>query len=103
MMQGDSYILPIEILNADGSVVTADSVIDVEITIGFLRKTYKSATVSFDASLGKWLFPITQEESFQFPASRVKAQVRVRWKSGGVEGASLGTINVAESLSKEVL
>lgn len=103
MMQGDSYGLPIEILNSDGSVVTADDVADVEITIGTLIKTYSAGEIAFDAASGKWIFPLTQEETFRFPAARVKGQVRVVWLSGGVEGTPLGTINVMESLSKEVL
>lgn len=103
MMQGDSYNLEIEILDADGVAVTDSEVLDVEITIGFLRKTYAKHEVTYSEALGKWLFPITQEESFKLPATGVKAQVRVAWNTGGVEGVSLGCVHIDESTSKEVL
>lgn len=103
MMQGDSRSLVIEILNSDKKPVTPDAVTDVEIVVGSLKKRYKNEEVSFDTDSNKWLFPLTQEETFKMPASHVKAQVRVVWADGTVEGASLGCINVGESISKEVL
>lgn len=103
MMQGDAYSLEIEILNGEQDAVTPEDVVDVEITIGSLSKTYASDEVSYDEEREKWLFPLTQEETFKFYPARVKAQARVVWKNGDVEGASLGTINVLESISKEVL
>lgn len=101
MMQGDSYGLTIDVLNADDEAVTPDDVSDVEVTIGHLRKTYASGEVTY--SDGKWVFPLTQEDTFKFPAARVKAQVRVVWANGDVEGTVLDPINVRESMSKEVL
>lgn len=101
MMQGDSYGLKIEILNADGVAVTPDDISDVEITVGFIRKTYTNVEIFY--SDGSWVIPLTQEETFTLPATRVKAQVRVMWKDGLVEGASLGEIRVHESISKVVL
>lgn len=103
MMQGDSYGLPIEILRSDNTVVTAADVSDVEITIGFLTKTYKAGEVTYDADTAKWVFPLSQEETLKFPAIRIKAQVRVKWPNGAVEGVLLDGINVHESISKEVL
>lgn len=101
MMQGDSCGLSIEILNADGAAVTPDDVSNVEVTIGYLRKTYASGEITY--ADGKWIFPLTQEETFKFPAARVKAQVRVVWVNGNVEGTVLDSVNVRESMSKEVL
>ena len=101
MMQGDSFGLKIEVLKESDEAVTLSEVSDVEITVGFLRKTYAKGEVLY--SDGIWVFPITQEESFKSPATRVKAQVRVVWKDGSVEGASLGEIRVHESISKVVL
>lgn len=102
MMQGDSYGLAIEIKNAADAVVTTEDITDVEIVIGQLRKTYKEGGISFEN--GMWIFPLTQEETFKFsPTMRVKGQVRVMFKNGFVEGASLGNVCVYESISKEVL
>ena len=102
-MQGDAYGLPIEILKSDDSIVTADDVSDVEITIGFITKSYKAGEVTFNPDAGKWIFPLTQAETFKLPAIRIKAQVRVLWKDGSVEGVCMDGINVHESISKEVL
>lgn len=101
MMQGDSYKLRVEILSPDNTVLTPDDLKDVEVTIGSLRKTYSAREVKYED--GEWLVPLTQEETFKLPAARVKAQVRVKWPDGNVEGASLGQVSNHESLSKEVL
>lgn len=102
MMQGDSYSLAIEILTADGTVITDTELSDVEITIGHLRKTTADG-VRYDSTDGVWRFPMTQEETFQFSPSRVRGQVRVVWKNGDVEGIKLDGIIVSESISREVL
>ena len=101
MMQGDSYGLRIEIKNESDEAVTPDDVTDVEITVGFFRKTLAKGEVLY--SDGVWIFPISQEESFKLPSTRIKAQVRVAWNNGGIEGTSLDDIRVKESLSKVVL
>ena len=103
MMQGDSYNLKVAILNKDQTPVTPDDVRDVEITVGSLRKTYANNEVTYNEGIEKWLFPLTQEETFKFTPAKVKAQVRIVMKSGIVEGVPLGTVNVHESISKEVL
>lgn len=101
MMQGDSYNLGINILNNAGQPVTPDDIKDVEITIGNLRKTYLNAQVTFRD--GVWLFPLSQEETFRYWPTSVKAQVRVVWANGVVEGKPLYGIRINESISKEVL
>jgi hypothetical protein len=103
MMQGDSYGLPFKILRKDDSIVTADDIADVEITVGFLTKKYSTGGVSYDSENGKWYFHMTQEETFQLPPIRNKVQIRFLWNNGVVEGVSLDGINVVESISKEVL
>lgn len=101
MMQGDSYGIQIDILKSDGTAVTTSDVSDVEISIGSLKKTYASGEVSY--SDGKWIMPVTQEETFGLPSAYVPAQVRVVDKNGNVEGVSLGEILIKESISKVVL
>ena len=103
MMQGDSYSLAIEILNAYGTPVTDADVSNVEITIGHLRKTMKDGAVVYNSGDGVWKFPLSQEETFRYLPSRVRGQVRVFWKNGEVEGIKLDDIMVLESISKEVL
>ena len=101
MMQGDSYNLGIRILNNAGNPVTPDDVTDVEITIGHLSKTYKNAELTFHE--GMWMFPLSQQETFRYWPSSVKAQVRVLWANGVVEGKPLYGVRINESISKEVL
>lgn len=101
-MQGDSFGIEITIQTENGVIAPPD-VADVEITIGRIRKTYSNHELSFEGGNGNWVFPLTQEESFQMPSTHVKAQVRVMWPDGTVEGVSLGVINIYESISREVL
>lgn len=101
MMQGDAYSLPIRIRNNAGNPVTPDDVADVEITIGHLSKSYANGQIHYYD--GVWLFPLTQEETFGYWPASVKAQVRVSWVNGIVEGKPLYGVRIHESISKEVL
>ena len=101
MMQGDSYNLGIKILNNAGSLVTPDDILDVEIAIGNLIKTYRDGLVTYRDGL--WMFPLSQQETFSFWPSSVKSQVRVFWPNGVVEGKPLYGVRIDESISKEVL
>lgn len=101
MMQGDSYSLGIRILNNAGNPVTPDDVKDVEISIGHLIKSYTRAELIY--SDGRWLFPLSQQETFGYWPSAVKAQVRVVWANGFIEGKPLYGVRINESISKEVL
>ena len=103
MMQGDSYGKEIKLLYDNGNPITPDDVSDVEITIGSLSKTYKANEIRYDGELKSWIYPISQEESFKFPAARLKAQVRVKWLNGEIEGKDLEDVYVSESRSKAVL
>ena len=90
-----------EILNNAGNPVTPDDILDVEICIGRLRKTYRNAEVTYEN--GFWLFPLSQGESFSLLPGVQNAQVRVVWANGVVEGKRLYGVYVEESLRKEVL
>ena len=101
MMQGDAYLLGISILNNAGMPVTPADVADVEITIGHLKKKYSDAALSFRG--GVWMFPLSQSETFGCLPAAPKAQVRVKWANGVIEGKPLYGVRIAESISKEVL
>lgn len=101
MMQGDAYLLGINILNNAGMPVTPADVADVEITIGHIKKRYSSAELSF--SNGLWTFPLNQWETFGYLPSSPKAQVRVKWANGVIEGKPLYGVRIDESISQEVL
>lgn len=103
MMQGDSYYQGISILNNAGNPVTPHDVKDVEIVIGYLRKTYRNAELVYDEEKGLWMFPLSQRETFNFWPTASKVQVRVAWVNGVVEGKVLYGVRIHESTSKEVL
>ena len=100
IMQGDAYTIPITIKSADGTTVDPAAVQSVEIVIGTLNKKYPDEISYSD---GKWLFPLTQEESMRFVWRTQTAQVRVKFTSGEVVGAKCGCIGIEHSQSKEVL
>lgn len=101
MMQGDSYNLGFTVTNNAGSIVTPDDVIDIEITIGHLCKTFSSGKVTYSG--GRWFFPLSQAETFSFWPKAPKAQIRVKWNNGVVEGKEVYGVRIHESISKEVL
>lgn len=101
MMQGDSYSLGFTVLNNSGSPVTPGDIMDMEICIGHIRKTYQKNQLLFDS--GRWYFPISQAESFGCWPNYVNTQIRIMWGNGVVEGKKINGVRINESLSKEVL
>ena len=101
MMQGDSYNLGFTVKNNAGALVTPADILDVEITIGHLTKTYRNLQITHKN--GKWLFPLSQTESFGYWPKSVKSQIRILWADGILEGKPIHGVRVHESLSKEVL
>ena len=101
LMQGDAYKVPVTLLSPDNTALTPEDLADVEITIGSLTRTYSDGGVVYEN--GEWLVPLTQMETFKLPVARIKAQVRVKWPDGRVEGQQLGHISIDESSSKGVL
>lgn len=101
MMQGDACNLAIRIQNNAGNPVTPSDIRDLEITIGSLRKTLSNAQLSFYGGL--WLFPLSQQETQSLWPSPQKAEVRVHWSNGVIEGKPLLGLRIRESISKEVL
>jgi hypothetical protein len=101
MMQGDTYDLGFTVKNNAGSIVTPADVLDVEITLGHISKTYRRGEVTFGDD--RWYFPLSQTETFGFWPRAVKAQIRVRWKNGIVEGKVIHGVRINESISREVL
>lgn len=101
MFQGDSYSLGIRVLNNAGNPVTPTDIRDLEITIGGLTKSYRGAQLSYHDGL--WLFPVSQRETLSVYPGPLRAQVRVAWANGVIEGKSLHGMRMDESISKEVL
>lgn len=104
MMQGDQYPLGISLVyKADGTPVRDVDVEDVEITIGPLRATLSAGQLSYDSALNLWLFPVEQAQTLELWPKHYRAQARIVWPGGYVEGMDLGRVRLNESNSKEVL
>nr|DAK88393.1 MAG TPA: BppU domain protein [Caudoviricetes sp.] len=98
LVQGDSYNLSVTIKNK-GQPLDIASVEKVEISLLYLQKSYPGEIGYED---GKFLFPLTQQETFRLP-KLCQMQVRVKFKSGDVIGSEIKQIDVAHALSKAVL
>lgn len=102
MMQGDGYYIAVELRNNAGVPITPGDVLEVELTLVNLRKSYREGQVKF--ADGRWHFPLGQRESLALPAARaLEFQVRVQWANNAVEGAVIPGIRFDQSLSREVL
>jgi len=99
IMQGDAYSIPINITTG-GTIIDDTMAETVEVMIGFLKKTYPEEITFSD---GSWLFPLTQDESFKLSSFQQTVQVRVKFNSGEVIGAVVGSVQITSSNSKEVL
>ena len=101
MMQGDAFAMGIRVYNAAGQPVTPGDLHDVELILNHLRKSYRSGELFYQDGL--WYANLSQQETLALPAAPVKAQLRIRWNNGVVEGHEIPDIRIRESISKEVL
>lgn len=101
IMQGDAYSIGIDVTLNDAPIDIA-MVEKAEIVLGGLAKQYPNE-ITYDGENGKFLFPITQQESFSFGLPPSPAQIRIKLTTGEVIGGKLGVFDVSMSASKEVL
>ena len=80
---------------------TPNDVKNIEITIGNIRKTYLDLEVLY--SDGRWLFFLSQEDTFGFYPGVIKVQLRVYWKNGAIEGHDVYGFRIKEHIRKELL
>ena len=102
MMQGDSYRLPIELKDADGTFVTREEVKDLEVFVGITRKILTKGEIEFEPIENVFYVALTQKETFMMRGD-VSVQARVLFLSGDVVGIDLGKLNIAKATSKVVL
>ena len=101
MMQGDACNLAFSIRNNAGNPVTPEDILDLEILLGPLRKTYGNRELFFQDGL--WFFPLTQQETLGFWPAPAVCQLRLKWVNQVVEGRDIPGVRIRESISKEVL
>lgn len=101
LMQGDQLGLAIKIKDKNsGSVLTDSELENVEIAVGYLIKDMSDGVYY---SNEKWIFPITQEESFKM-SGKIPVQVRIKPRGGGfIKGKSCGYLDMDVSTSRRKL
>lgn len=102
LMQGDQYSLTIEV-NFNDEPIGIEFVDTIQFQIGDLIKYYKSdgnGQVSYDNDNNYFVFPLTQEESFNFNGN-VSTQIRVKRVDGSVIGQKGENISLIFSDNKE--
>lgn len=101
IMQGDQYAIVFTGLQ-DGAPLDLSKIEMIEFIVGKLRKIYPGEVTAND---GKFYFPLTQEETFQFKSASQAVQIRVKFTGSApvVIGTSIEGIRVSDSISKVVL
>ena len=102
IMQGDQYAIPF-VGKLNGEPLDLTKIEQIEFVVGPLRKVYPGE-VTTDTD-GSFLFPLTQEETFQFKSASQAVQIRVKFTGAEpvVIGTSIEGIRVSDSISKVVL
>lgn len=108
MMQGDSYAVFVALrFRETREPITPDMISDVEIHVGdSLRKTYSSGEVMYDEDQKQWYFIPSQQETFALDPDGYKVQARIKFRNGqhsAVRGIDVGTINIDDAHSEEVI
>lgn len=102
MYQGDQYSIPVYI-TVEGVNLDLTRVCEVEITLHNITKKYPDEVI-YDNSLGAFLMPITQNESFSLPTKkRLYAQSRIYYNDGTIFSTDPIDFFIGKSLSKEEL
>lgn len=106
IMQGDSYAIPIS-LTQGGYALTPEMVDDVEVSVGeVMIKKYTAGGVGFDAGSQQWYIRPTQAETLALEAGeayQVVARVKYKNEPADVKGVVIGSIEVEDSPSTEVI
>ena len=101
IMQGDQYAI-VFTGTQNGAPLDLSKIEMIEFIVGKLRKIYPGEVTAND---GKFYFPLTQEETFQFKSASQAVQIRVKFAGAEpvVIGTSIEGIRVSDSISKVVL
>ena len=102
--QGDAYSVPV-LIRLNGEPVDIDEVAEVEFTFGNgLRKLFPQE-VQYNSADNCFYLPLTQDETFEFPANgSVTLDTRVKFVGGNVIGAQrMDSAAVADATSEVVL
>ncbi len=102
--QGDQYSVPI-LIRLNGEPVDESEIAEVEFTLGNgVRKMFPQE-VQYNSADGCFYLPLTQAETFDFPANgSVTLDIRVKFVGGNVMGVQrMESIAVADASSEVIL
>ena len=86
IMQGDSYPIPVDIMQ-DGVVVTPEMVEDMEITVGAeIRKLYSAGDITFENNT--WYFLLKQQDTFSMSGNN-EVVCRLKYPVTGIHAESI--------------
>lgn len=102
IMQGDACRFPFQI-RQDEMTITPEMILDLEVTVGRLRKTYSGGGVIFDGE--KWYILLTQEETLRMCGCEyIRLRIRYHdqpWEA--VTGKQVAMLQVEENPGAGVL
>lgn len=95
IVQGDAYVLPIVITTGD-TIITDSLATAVRIKIGKYSASWPGGKISYSA--GKWLFPLSQEQTQNLSAGKDEYQVQVQFAGGQTIGSAPLPVGVIKSV-----
>nr|DAR37650.1 MAG TPA: hypothetical protein [Caudoviricetes sp.] len=101
MMQGDSYHVKLKIAALDGTVITSEMCVCVEVTLGKITRTWPDGGVRYRD--GYWYMPLTQKQTFSMALRPQEVQARVSFRDGKVIGGKGEAVRLSASLSRAIL
>ena len=102
--QGDAYSVPV-LIRLNGEPVDIDEVAEVEFTFGDGMRKLFPQEVQYNSADGCFYLPLTQDETFAFPANgSVTLDIRGKFVGGDVVGVQrMESLAVADASSEVVL
>lgn len=97
--KGEDKVIPIELYN-NGEALLPEAVEKAVFNIGPLEKYWPGDVLFYE---GKWLLPITQNETLGIAAGMYTAEARIKLKSGEIEGVTFEKVSFVPMQNKEVL
>ena len=112
--KGDQYDVPVKVTyGKNHTIVTPDNVDEMTIKIGSVSKSFPDGDLTFDSETksfpdgdltfdsenGRWLYPITAEETDLLNAGDVSFQVRIRIADDIIH-SDIKYINISGSIIK---
>ena len=103
ILQGNTYLLPIQVGDCNDNVITADRVAKGQFIFGKYEKFYgEEGEVQWSDELQAFLFPLTEQETFELNGV-IKYQARLLLNDGSVSGSVPENYYVYESITKSII